>query len=873
MHELENLEDSYKDAIRNQHFRQSRIGTILALMLLPTGFLIDWNVYPEIKGELARYRIGCEVAMLFFFLCHFLPNSIRFTKALSFSWGLAIEISICLMIVASGEPTGPYYAGLNLVILAFILLLPLSLFDSVLLAVLSVSAYSMTIVFSANDAWSVSGAVNNFYFLVATCFIGCCASYFSAERRFSEFKLNYELDLRTKELAELDKVKSDFYANISHEFRTPLTLILAPVEDLLARPGINERLSISLNHIKENSYRLLKLVNDLLDVQKLEEKKDFLEHQPVKLNNLLASICSGMESLAKRRILQLEYEDYDSVLTVNGDNSALEKIFINLINNAIKFTETGGEIKVKLFETSAGCQIDVTDNGQGISKDDQPYIFDRFRQVDSSATRKHQGTGLGLALVKELTQLHGGEISVESDLGKGTKMSVVLPTIEDMGWIKSPSIDASVDTLQELHNKASIQMTGESSLNELPSEEKVSSASNVKPSLLIIEDEPGIREYLHETLAEDYEISLAVNGSEGLFKIQKEKPDLVISDLMLPIMDGLTVCETAKNDQDTQAIKILLLTARTDEKSKLDALRKGADDFLTKPFSTVEIKSRLANMWKTSELQRNVEKRNTELKEAIEELTNTQSKLIQSEKLNALGRLAAGLLHEVNNPLNFAFATFQLLEREQIIVEDDYAQELMADIRTGMERISAIVKDLKTFAYPETTDLKAAFSLQTAIESAMRFTAAKTSGIDVQNKTEDEMLIGSQSHIVQVMVNLLENASDAMKAITERPKKITIESRQLENGRIQVVFSDNGPGIPDNIKDKIFDPFYTTKDVGAGMGMGLSICHTIIENHKGILAVESEKNLYTTFTFDLGDAKKMLPEEDKFIEELQGEEL
>lgn len=869
MLEFENLDHSYKEAIRNQHHRQSRIGTILALILLPTGFLLDWAVYPEIQKELAKYRIACEIGMLFFLLCHLLPNSIRFTKILSFTWGLSIELSICFMIVASGEAIGPYYAGLNLVVLAFILLLPLSFFEAVLLAFLSVSAYSITVIFAGSESWNLSGAVNNFYFLISTCFIGCCASYFSAKRRFSEFKLNYELDLRTKELAELDKVKSDFYANISHEFRTPLTLILAPVEDLLAKPGLNERLIASLNHIKENSYRLLRLVNDLLDVQKLEEKKDFLEQQPIKLNSLLANICSGMESLAKRRILQLSYEDYDSPIVVNGDHSALEKIFINLINNSIKFTESGGEIRVRLQTHEDGCLVEVLDTGQGIKKEDLPYIFDRFRQADSSATRKHQGTGLGLALVKELTQLHGGEISAQSNLGKGTRMTVLLPTIADT-YVEDIKAQP-VDDLQKLHQIASTtQISADRPAND-PVVLHSASSDEPKPRLLIVEDEPGIREYLQETLSEDYDVSVSMNGSEGLYKIQSERPDLVILDLMLPIMDGLTVCEAVKNDDDTKAVKILLLTARTDEKSKLEALRKGADDFLTKPFSTVEIKSRLANMWSTSQLQRDVEKRNKELSEAINELTATQGKLIQSEKLNALGRLAAGLLHEVNNPLNFAFATFQLLEREQAIVDDEYAKELMADIRTGMERISAIVKDLKTFAYPETTDLKATFKLQTAVESAMRFTAAKTRGVDIKIEFRDVALVGSQSHIVQVMVNLLENAADAMQVITERPKEISIQSKYLDNGRIQVIFTDNGPGIPEDIKDKIFDPFYTTKDVGAGMGMGLSICHTIIENHEGILAVESEKDSYTTFTFDLGDAEKMLAEEDKHQEELHGE--
>lgn len=882
MAEAQDLRLSYLRAVTEQHHRQSRIGTVIALFLLPTGFVLDWMVYPDIQMELAKYRIACEILLFVIFLAHLIPGSIRYTKVLSFSWAIVIEVSICMMIITTQEAFGPYYAGLSLVVLGFILMLPLTFFEACLLALITISVYSVTAYFDFNHIQSTAGYINNFYFLVSTCFIGCCASYYSAQRRFREFKLNYDLDIRTKELAELNRVKSDFYANISHEFRTPLTLILAPIEDLLARHKFDPIVKGGLNHIKENGYRLLKLVNDLLDVQKLEEKKTFLECQPVSLNGLLKNICSGMESLAKRRVIKLQFHQCARTLMVDGDESALEKIFINLINNAIKFTEAGGAVDIYLKVQAERCVIEVIDTGSGISSDALPHIFERFHQADTSTTRKHQGTGLGLALVKELTQLHSGDITVESTLGTGTQMSISLPLLTDEAArvdARPQQHKAKPDGLQELHRSADLNMgalsvvpeaidAADTAEAEPDNSESILASGSLRsgqlssgqlsseslPKLLIVEDEPGIREYLAQTLGQDYQISVAEDGAEGLFLIRKERPDLIILDLMLPKIDGLSVCETVKSDPELRRSKIILLTANTDENSKLEALRRGADDFLTKPFSTVEIKSRLANMWNTSQLQIDVEKQNLELTDAIEELKTTQGHLIQSEKLNALGRLAAGLLHEVNNPLNFAFATFQLLEREPCLSEEEYAQELMKDIRTGMERISTIVKDLKTFAYPETTDLQSSFKLRDAIESAMRFTASRTLNVKIDNSAEDETLIGSQSHIVQVMVNLLENASDAMQSISDRESTISINSQQLENGRIQVIFTDNGPGIPEDIKDKIFDPFYTTKDVGAGMGMGLSICHTIIDNHKGTLAVESEKDSHTTFTFDLGDA-------------------
>ena len=866
------LRESFAESLTERHHRQSFVGSILALLLLPTGVALDLTVYPEIFDVLGRWRIICEVLVACICALHLFEKSKDYARILSFGWALVVCVSMCLMIAASGDIYGPYYAGLSLLTLGITLILPLSLAEALLLTLMTVGGYVIIVIANHDGAGSIAQSVNNFYFLISTCFIACCASYFSSKRRFAEYKLNYELDLRTKQLAELDRVKSDFYANISHELRTPLTLILAPVEDLLAEKTLDSNVQTPLLYVRDNTYRLLKLVNDLLDVIKLEEKKDVLEQQPLEVNSLLSNIVSGMDALATQKVVELRFQPCDRPAVILGDESALEKVLINLINNAIKFTDAGGSVLVRLWVENSTVLIEIADTGVGIAETDLPKIFDRFSQGDSSATRKHQGTGLGLALVKELTELQNGNVRVQSTPEEGTVMTVEFPELKnvdlrELSDSKKTNVPADDDAIDRFHRQASFSISETKATKPLVAQEAEASdpAAFIGANLLIVEDEPDVRSYLAEALSSIYHVDIAVDGEEGLAKIKQNKPDLVLLDLMLPKLDGLSVCKQTKQDPACRQTKIILLTARTDEDSKMTALAHGADDFLTKPFSTIEIKTRLKNLWENSGLERDLSQRNTDLSSALTTLQDTQGQLIQSEKLNAIGRLAAGLLHEVNNPLNFAFGTFQILEREPKLLEDESLKEMMADIRVGMERISAIVKDLRSFAYPEKTDMQKVFSLRAAVDSALRLTSKKAHNTNVVANFEDNIALkGSQSHIIQVFVNLIENAVQAMESSNTENKQISIfvSDDPQQSSRTAVHVKDNGLGISRDKIDLIFDPFFTTKDVGEGMGMGLSIATTIITNHGGQLRVDSEEGSYTDFYFDLEKESGSSPEPD-----------
>ena len=372
------------------------------------------------------------------------------------------------------------------------------------------------------------------------------------------------------------------------------------------------------------------------------------------------------------------------------------------------------------------------------------------------------------------------------------------------------------------------------------------------PTLLIADDDLNIRQYLSGILKEHYQILHASDGEQALEKTRENAPDLMILDLVLPKVNGLEVCATLKSDENTRATKIIVLTGRIDEETKLAALEKGADDFLVKPFGEAELLTRLRNLASTVQLENSLRARNKTLSDTLSEMKKLQASLIQSEKLNALGSLSAGLLHEINNPLNYAMTATQLLKVEPALKTDPLLNRTVMDAIDGMERIRKIIRDLRSFAYPSEAQKHTAVHFQDALDVALRFASAETQGckVEVDVKSPD-LIYGIHSHIVQVLVNLISNAARALKdSKKSEAGSITVSGERL-GPRYMVRVRDNGVGIEKEILNQILDPFFTTREVGDGMGMGLSICNTIVENHGGKLEVDSELNEWTEFRFDL----------------------
>lgn len=414
-------------------------------------------------------------------------------------------------------------------------------------------------------------------------------------------------------LEELDKLKSRFFANISHEFRTPLTLIIGPVEQMLAgkfKGDINKQ----YRRILRNCKRLLRLINQLLDIASLEAGQMKLQASKSDVVIFLKNIVAAFESLAMRSGITLTFHAHEKTLQLFFDADKMEKILINLLSNAFKYTSEGDEIHVicrlanppKPEKSDAHTphprmnqfvNVQIRDTGSGIAPERIPFIFDRFYHEESSHMSDQIGSGIGLALTKELVELHHGIISVESNLDKGTVFDIYLP----MG---SAHLSSS-EVLEEPHQgfpstsvEFGLVLEAFSSVED--NTEKPEVADDKKPDIvLIVEDNPDMLAYLKESLADEYSILTAENGEAGLAIGLAKIPDLIISDVMMPVMDGYALCQNLKNDERTSHIPVILLTARADAESKIAGLETGADDYLSKPFIAKELRVRVKNLIET----------------------------------------------------------------------------------------------------------------------------------------------------------------------------------------------------------------------------------------------------------------------------------
>ena len=443
------------------------------------------------------------------------------------------------------------------------------------------------------------------------------ARRFEINRQQLKHKLEIE-HLQAEKLVEIDRMKSRFFANISHEFRTPLTLIKGPVEKLWEKVTDDEGRH-NLNLIRNNCQRLMELINQLLDLSKLESRRMRLKVRKEELVSMVRGMTMAFESLAELHNIELIVNAPNEKVYVYVERRKFEMIISNLLSNAFKFTPEGGKIAVELKQDTINdegkaighrqlptgnnefIEIAITDTGIGIQPEHQAYIFERFYQVDDSTTRRYSGTGIGLALVNELVELHGGKIIVSSDVNKGSQFVIFLPTGKEHLNPEDIISDEEISTSgnEQTENEPAI-FTDEYKTKDRFDDNRqpivIDGRSPKEKTILVIEDNPDVRKYICDTLKETYHTISAKNGKIGLAIAVKAFPDLVVCDVMMPEMDGFSFCEKLKTDEKTSHIPVILLTAKASEENRLAGLEIGADDYLTKPFSAPELLARIKNL-------------------------------------------------------------------------------------------------------------------------------------------------------------------------------------------------------------------------------------------------------------------------------------
>ncbi len=525
------------------------------------------------------------------------------------------------------------------------------------------------LVVGVNPARKLDAEYRTFYELVA----GQIATAIQNVRAAEEERQRLEA------LAEIDRAKTLFFSNVSHEFRTPLTLMLGPVEDLLAKShiGLSPAAKSQLELVNRNGSRLLRLVNTLLDFSRIEAGRMQAIYQATDLAAFTVELASVFRSATEKAGLELELDCPKLAEPVFVDRGMWEKIVLNLISNAFKFTFEGS-IAISLTKVDDNVELRVRDTGVGIPAEELPRLFDRFHRVENTRSRTHEGSGIGLALVQELVKLHGGSVRIESVAGKGSTFIVSLPLgtshlpadrIGGTRTLASTALGAAPfveEALRWLPDAAQSGIAEEI----LPSHELLpvpcppltgaENASRNRPRILIADDNADMRQYLIRLLSERYEVHAVPDGQAALASVRTLAPELVLSDVMMPNLDGFGLLHELRSDPATRTIPIILLSARAGEESRVEGMEHGADDYLIKPFSARELLARVQTHLQMAHVRRESEEALRRRTEQFETLLNEAPLgvyLLDADlRVRSMSPLAYKFFESVGNPIGRDFS-------------------------------------------------------------------------------------------------------------------------------------------------------------------------------------------------------------------------
>jgi signal transduction histidine kinase len=650
---------------------------------------------------------------------------------------------------------------------------------------------------------------------------------------------------RAEALAEIDRVKTAFFSNVSHEFRTPLTLILGPIEDALAAPArcIGGE---DLETVHRSALRLLRLVNTLLDFSRVEAGRLHARFEPTDLATLTAGLAGSFRSLVESAGLRLIVDCPPLDAPVYVDRSHWEKIVLNLVSNAFKFTFEG-EIAVALRAENGCVELSVRDTGTGIPEADMARVFERFHRVEGARGRSFEGTGIGLALVQELVKQHGGSVRVDSAPGRGSAFVVAIPQGSDhlaadrvvAQSTAAPSGEApSAYLLEAAHWDG-----GAASSRAAPSGVSPSGVAPDDPTaraadaavrapgarILVADDNADMREYLIKLLSPSWVVEAVGDGEAALAAARREPPDLILSDVMMPRMDGVALLRALRADERTRTLPVILLSARAGEEAMLSGLETGADDYLVKPFSARELVSRVGTHLEMARVRRAATDAANQLAEARAE------HLAEVERKNReLEGFSYAVSHELRAPL-------RSIDGFSDILLEDFADSLGAKGKSHLQRVRAaarrmgeLIDELLKLSRIERAELRRATLDLSGIGLRVGASLQRSHpGRRVELVVEQGLIVEGDTGLMTILLeNLLGNA---WKFTTHtEPARVELGAIATEGERIYFV-RDNGVGFDPHHAGRLFTPFHRLHSDAdfPGTGIGLATVRRIVERHGG----------------------------------------
>ena len=635
------------------------------------------------------------------------------------------------------------------------------------------------------------------------------------ERRVEERtrQLSQARDQLTANVAALEAAmaaRDRLFANLNHEFRTPLSLILLPVDRMLREPVL-EPFHPRLRIMESNARRLLKLVDGILEIAASREGRLEFDLQSVDVAGLVRKAMEAYGPAAERLGLTLKMDVPDSAVVV-GDLQAIGRILDNLLGNAIKYTPRDGTVTATVQVLGDALRLSVRDTGVGIAPEDQQRIFERFERSASPVAAGASSSGIGLALVQELAKAHGGGVAVTSVVGEGSTFEVTLPTVPTEALL-SHRRQGQPARRALLAEETPLPLAVGAEGLARPAVVQVVEAPKGAPLLLIVEDNPDLRSQMAEILAPEYQLVFSENGARALAILEKRSVDVIVSDLVMPGMDGIQLVKELRRRPAASLVPFLLVTAVHDRKTLVGALDAGADDFLVKPFNEAELLGRVRTQLRLRSLAR---------------------ALADTKRDAAVGLMLSSMAHELRNPLNVLMNGMEPL-RESIVaagLQDEGVTALVDALDDAGRRVGGLSEQLLAFRRAA-SDPNARVAVPALIDQSLALLRSRLEGVALQKEIRYSGEVrGSGQVLSQVVVNLVENAIQA----TGGKGPVGIETRE-EADEVVLDVWDSGPGVSAENRDRIFEPFFSTKKPGEGTGLGLAISRQIAEQHGGHLAL------------------------------------
>lgn len=710
------------------------------------------------------------------------------------------------------------------------------------------------------------------------------AARLSEERRIRLESAHAELEALYAKVKKLDEAKTQFFANVSHELRTPLTLILGPAERMLETSALSSEQRRQLTSIARNSKSLLKQVNDLLDVAKLEAGHMTAHYTRFDVVPWFERIAEQFEDAAVERRIRFELRAPDSLIA-EADPDMLERVFTNLLSNAFKFVPVEGTVTVSIGAgkgeiSDASLHFTVSDNGPGISEEQQARIFERFQQGDGSASSRHGGTGLGLAIAKEFVELHRGTISLQSTQGEGASFIVRLPAKAPVGTVVDRASDSPPSGAAPGNQVKTWSDGPEHALPDLPADPEHLHLPFLPglPNVLVVEDNHELRVFIADTLSGICNVITAADGKEGFERAQALQPDLIITDIMMPRMTGDQLVRAVRETKALDHLPLLLLSAKADDDLKIALLECGAQDYLTKPFMPQELRARVKNLLSLKltadalrdelagaagdvvQLARDLAAKSRQLQIALDAGDVARE---QAERANAVkSQFVAMISHEMRTPLTTIRLNADLLSRtgataaggSNVPRSDSTAQHLdrLERLKRAASQMSELVEGMLQYVrvdsgrisiHPEYIDLAAL--VREVVENHASEVPDSVSLV-AETPLSTLPMVECDARLLRVVVSNL--VSNALKFTDKGSVSTRVEFKDNWHA-IHVL--DTGIGIPEADLSRIFTPFEQLEPVRRksipGVGLGLSLAKEIIDSLGGSIEVSSRSGQGSEF--------------------------